>query len=207
MFQFVIPFRHRITDFITLQHRVDGIAIEYLDLLEDKLGFKCSSLILYKEGNSTDFTAFIKHLERCSKNGTIRKHDPACACDIGVGGWSMNPDRLRRVDFVVPFLFTDYRALTHVENTNTSNHGTYFLTTFSLPVWFAIFSLVLIFTFLKMLDRRFAPPNQEYITPSPEISLFRRMRYYLLKNKLCRRIRHAFQSTRKLHNSALTLPN
>lgn len=169
--------------------------MEYLRLLQDRLGFSCSNFSQYTEpsANSVLFTSFIHRLEKCSRGG-MTLDDPACQCDIGAAGWNINKDRIHRVDFVQPFVFDPYRALTHIDNLNSTAGDAFFLTTFSVSVWASIVALVVIFTFLKMLDRRFAPADDSFIPLSWKYSRFERMKHYLLKSRILYRLRRAMQS-------------
>lgn len=175
----------------------DGIAIEYLQLIQERLGFKCVSFREYEDpsANDTLFTSFIYHLDRCARDGIVPDENPACQCDIGIGGWAVNEERLGRVVFLEPFAFDRYRALTHVENNSASGGDAFFLTTFSPGVWGSIAALVVIFTFLKLLDRRFAPGDQPFRPLSREYSRFERAKHYLLKYPILNRLRRATQST------------
>lgn len=180
--------------------------MEYLAELQNKLNFTCESLTMWKDpnGNSTGFTAFIKDMERCTLNGSMREDDPTCSCDIGVAGWNLNQERLGRVDYLPTFISDTYRVLTHVDNTAASTGDAFFLTAFGVSVWICISSLMVIFTFLKLLDRRFAPPDDSFQPLSKrDYSRFRRYRHFLLKSKILFRLRRAVQSTSTLFNKGL----
>lgn len=188
-----------------LQFGFNGIAMYYISLLQDKLGFNCSEFTEYvdPDDNTTSFTSFIYNMEQCTVNGEIRKQDPRCNCDIGVGGWAVNEDRKNRVDFIEPFVFDSYRVLTHIDNTHASTNSTFFLTSFSPDVWVSIFGLFVIFTLLKMLDERFAPRSNGFQPLPRDASRFRKIKHELLKSEVPYRLRHAIQSTRKLFQKYL----
>jgi len=176
-----------------------GLAIDYLNILERRLGFECSSHQLFNatKPENQGFTGFILEMEQCTTEfGTIRD-DPACQCDIGVGGWVRDSNRLGRVDFIPSFLNDDFRMLTHVDNFSARASGAFFLTAFSLGAWIAIAGLMICFIFLKLFDRRFAPPGKKFV-PLKDASWYRRQKHFLLKSELPFRIRRATQSVRKL---------
>lgn len=100
-----------------------------------------------------------------------------------------------RADFPADFAADNYRVITHVDNTAKSTGNAFFLTSFSLGVWLAILSLVILFTFLKLLDRRFAPPDENYIPLSRSEKWFQRKKHFLLKSRLFFRLRKAIEST------------
>lgn len=135
-------------------------------------------------------------MERCTtRNGGINSSDPRCKCEIGAAGFGINPERMDRADFVADFATDNYRVITHIDNTATTTGDAFFLTSFGLGVWMAILSLVLLFTFLKLLDRRFAPPDESY-TPLPRSECrFKRNKHFLLKSKVFFRLRKAAEST------------
>lgn len=183
------------------QFGFEGRAIQYLYGLERKLGFSCSSLNLFKDGNQTGFTDFIYKMERCTvAPGVVNQDDPSCLCDIGAAGFANNPQRMGRVDFVSNFANDEYRVITHVDNTATTTGGAFFITSFSLGTWMAVLSLAVLFTFLKLLDRRFAPPEDAY-KPLKSGYWFQRKRHFVLKSKLFFRLRKATESTRKYNQS------
>lgn len=167
--------------------------MQYLNLLQQKLGFNCTTFGLFEPSNNsgTSFTAFIYHLNRCSKDGVVPKNDPECQCDIGVAGFGTNEERHPLVDFVFPFLYDHYRVMTHFKNTGIASQGTFFLTSFTRLVWAAIFSIIVLFALLKMMDRRFAPPDHTYTPPANQTG-YQRFKYYILKSRILYRLRKAF---------------
>lgn len=166
--------------------------------LQEHLGFRCDSLLLYNntEEKGIGFTSFIRNMENCTTDaGTIRI-SPECPCHMGVGGWMLNRERLGRVDYLPPFVIDGYEVLVHVDSTSSSTGGAFFLTAFSVSVWGSVFALFVVFTFLKLLDRRFAPPDQSF-TPLPATEpRSRRLKHFLLKSRIPLRFRKAVQSTR-----------
>lgn len=177
-----------------------GLGMEYFDLLQDRLGFQCKTFQEYSN-EDTSFTSFIYYMSNCTRDGEIPPSFTNCTCDIGIAGFGMNEERNGLVQFVQPFLSDPHRVATHVDYTHSKQRSTFFLTAFSFRVWIAVLSLIVLFTFLKMLDRRFSPPDQSYTPLSRDSSTFRRLRHYLLKSKVLFRLRKALMSTRKLISS------
>lgn len=171
----------------------DGLAHEHLALLQERLGFQCKSLSLYKNGR--EFSEFIMNMDSCTENGSI-KNSSRCNCDIGVAGWMPNSERLGRVDYLPFSALDEIRVYTHIDNTAASTGGTFFITAFTGPVWLCITGLVFFFSFLKMLDTRFAMDSTFKPLP-PDFSRFRRWKHVLLKGKILYRLRKAIQSSRK----------
>lgn len=180
-------------------HGFDGIGIDYLLHLQEHLGFKCTSILLYNntEEKGIGFTSFIRNMESCTTDAGTIPFSPECSCDIGVGGWMLNRERQGRVDFLPPFVIDGYEVLVHVDSTSSSTGGAFFLTAFSISVWGSVLTLCVVFTFLKLLDRRFAPPDHSF-TPLPATeSRARRLKHFLLKSQIPLRLRKAVESTRK----------
>lgn len=173
-----------------------GIALEYLDLLQEKLGFSCSSFELYKPPgeNDTGFNAFISEMESCTVNGEI-KNSTNCKCSLGVAGWMRNADRNRRVDFLPPFALDDLKVMVNLDDTTTTNSAAFFLSSFGTKVWVSIAGLAVLFTFLKLLDRRFAPLPKTFVPLPDSEPKFQRYKHYLLHSKIPFRLRRAVQST------------
>lgn len=142
-------------------------------------------------------------MESCTTDiGTIRD-SPECSCDMGVGGWMLNRERLGRVDYVTPFVIDGLEVLVHVDSTSSSTRGAFFFTAFTAYVWVSVFALVIVFTFLKLLDRRFAPPDHSYESLPPTEPRFQRVKHFLLKSRIPLRLRKAVQSTRKYPSNFL----
>lgn len=135
-------------------------------------------------------------MDRCTtKDGGVRD-DPSCQCDMGVGGWFLNRDRIGKVDFLPPFALDGISVITRIDQTSSSvSKGAFFITVFSLSVWGLILALVVVFALLKMLDVRFAPPDDSYRPLPDSESCIRRLKHYILKSRLLRRMRRAVQST------------
>lgn len=168
----------------------------YLHKLQEEANFSCLSVERY-EGENVGFTDFIYHLENCTTpRGDVNQTDPNCKCDIGTAGFAINTERIGRVDYIDEFVSGSYRVMTHVDSARTSNSGTFFITTFSPSVWISIVGLAAIFTFLKLLDRRFAPPDESYLPLPRSESRLRRTRHFLLRSRIFFRLRKAMESTR-----------
>lgn len=102
-------------------------------------------------------------------------------------------DRMGLVDFPAPFM-SSYEVLVDRDNTFESA-GACFLTAFSNLVWACIATPFVIFTFIKLLDRRFAPPDPSF-TPLPStVSRSGRLKHFLLKSRILFRLRSAVQDT------------
>lgn len=99
------------------------------------------------------------------------------------------------MDFVEEFSNSDYCVITHIDNTSTTTGGAFFLTSFSLTVWIGILGLAATFTFLKLLDQRFSPPENSYEPLSRSENRFRRWRHFVLRSKIPFRLRKATEST------------
>ena len=137
-------------------------------------------------------------LERCT-NGTADSGSPICQCQLGVGSWIKTAERVKRVDFLTHFMREELEVIVHIENTDSTIHGAYFLTTFTPAVWALILGLFFIFTLLKILDRRFAPPDPSYVPLDRSQPRYLRFNHYVLKSRILFRVRKAIQSTRTYH--------
>lgn len=168
------------------------MAFDYLAKLGEIVGLRCESVSLYNNG--TGFTKFIHDMYTCTENGVIR-NGTNCKCDIGIAGWMLNEERFGLVDFLPPFMIDEVVVATSIENTSRSSDAVFFLKSFTTPVWLGIGGLIALFTFLKMLDRRFAPPDSSFKPLPKTASRFRRYRQVLLKSKIPFRLRKAAQST------------
>lgn len=170
----------------------DGMAIAYLRQLERQVRFKCRVLVEIDEPG-VGFTEFIEEMRMCQMNADLEKQ--ICKCEMGVGGWMLTQKRFGLVDFLPVFVHDDVRVITHVDNTYKSSSGLFFITTFTSSVWLAIAGLLAVWTFLKMLDNRFVPPDDSF-EPLPESApWYSRQRHFVLKSNIPRRLRKSLQST------------
>lgn len=108
----------------------------------------------------------------------------------------LNPDRLGLVDYLPPFAMEAFEVLVHVDNTYPSSGLAFFLTAFSATVWGCLSALFVCFTFLKLLDRRFAPPDESFVPLPPTDPPYRRCKHFLLKSNIPSRLSKALKSTR-----------
>lgn len=113
---------------------------------------------------------------------------------MGAAGFANNPSRIGRADFVSNFANDQYGVITHVDNTAATTGGAFFITAFSLGSWLAILSLAVLFTFLKLLDQRFAPPDENY-RPLNAGNWLQRKKHFLFRSKIPLRLRRAAEST------------
>lgn len=73
---------------------------------------------------------------------------------MAVGGWLQSDAHIGMVvDFLPAFLIYGIGIATHIDETSVASAGALFLTAFSLAE---------VFTFLKILDRRFVAPGDSY---------------------------------------------
>lgn len=180
-----------------------GLAIDYYKQLQEKSSLKCKGTIKdfskIRDGNDTGFTDFVYHMQNCTSEHGLVKDLPECNCDIGLAGFGLNKDRLGRVEYLPPFAFDRYSALTLSTNLTPSSGDAFFLTTFSYEVWLCILGLVICFTILKMLDRRFARMKKERTLPTNgQDSCLARRKQLLLNRPLLYRLRFALESTCKI---------
>lgn len=168
---------------------LDGMAVTYLEDLESSVNFTCAQL----EVMTIKFTAFIFAMEECYRNSSSTS--PICNCDVGIGGWMLTQQRLGRVQYLPPFVRDDMRVVTHVDNTYTATGNPFFVTTFTPTVWVAIAGLMICWSLIKMLDRRFVPRDNSFKAMSLEANCYKRTKHILLKSNLGRRLRKAVQST------------
>lgn len=140
-------------------------------------------------------------MENCSENGTIRREDPDCKCDIGVGGWTLSENRLGRVDFVEPFMFDTYRVLTHANNTKSLVGDVFFFTAFETSIWICVFLLIFFFSVLKLMDANFVPSEKQFDTHIYENpSFWQKMKNKYLYEGILSRLIYALQSVGKFEN-------
>lgn len=121
-----------------------GVAIEYLKALQDEMGF---SITLQKWNNT--FREFVAHMGSCSTNQEISTatRTEKCACDIGVGAFTMTDARIEKIDFLWPFANENHRMITRSKDLRVVDHGSlaYMFNTFSLPVWLLIVLALLVY--------------------------------------------------------------
>lgn len=105
-----------------------------------------------------------------------------------------NTERHGRVDFLPVFVQVNMETVANIQQTFTSSNEPFFLNTFSPLVWILMFSLFVIFTFLKMLDRRFPVYSERAFPltqPDATASWYDRFKYEIWKLPLLRRLRIA----------------
>lgn len=169
----------------------DGLAIRYLHQLERQTNFKCNELDDLSD--EYGFTDFIEEMWACQNDKNSKSR--ICKCDAGVGGWMQTRKRHGLVDYLPIFMHDDIRVITHIHNTDMSSSGLFFITTFTTNVWLAIAGLLVVWTFLKMLDRRFVPPDESF-KPLPSTSpWYSRQKHFVMKSNIPRRLRKSLQST------------
>lgn len=172
------------------------MGMTYLLQLQERLGFRCETVVEFKNNDKdgVSFNSILENIEACTDNGTIRD-SPECKCEMAVGGWSQNSYRFGKVDYLPPFVIDGIGIVVHTDNTSSASAGAFFVTAFSTSTWLLVLALIGLFTFLKVLDRRFALLVKPY-EPLPEgESRFQRLKHYLLKSPVPRRLRLALQST------------
>lgn len=106
-----------------------------------------------------------------------------------------NSERHNRVTYLPMFSQGEIKVLVHRRNTSSSNDGIFFLHTFSALVWILIFVLFIVFTFLKILDRRFEPPDPLLEPASRQEGWVARIRHFILHTGMRRRLRKASLNT------------
>lgn len=170
--------------------------MEYLLEMEATLGFRCISLDIGNEdGKGVRFNSVVEKMNRCTTAQGTMRDTVDCNCDMAVGGWFETAERRGKVDFLPPFMIDGIAIAVHMDETSAATEGAFFLKAFSIEVWGLVVALGVTFTLLKMLDRRFVPPDNTYEPlPSTE-SRYRRMLHFLLKSRILYRLRKAFQST------------
>lgn len=191
---FLMPRPPAVADHDTSQHGIGGLSIEYLNLLSERTGLTCRSLVPYEDDSGVAWNALLENIVNCTESdGSIRPHKD-CQCDIGVGAWFQTADRLA-IDFLPPFVYDARHVVVHVEDTSFSSSGDFFLTTFTPVVWGLLVVLILLFSVLKLLDRRFAPQEKGGVEMLPgDKRRFRQFRRFVLKNRAFFRMRRAVQS-------------
>lgn len=178
---------------ISQKYGLDGLAVNYLGELEERLGFKCGSMDVRNSSSELSFTELIKEMYRCSK-GQDSKDSLICRCEFVVGAWFRTTERHGMVRFLPPFSSGEYRVLVHKDSTVGSNKGLFFLSVFSPAVWGLIFALFVLYTFLLLMIPRFQPPENYSNDLDRDAALPSRIKHFFLKTKPLRRLRKAAQS-------------
>lgn len=163
-------------------------------MLQEHLGFKCSSLDTYRTPQSRAYNAYIRMLGNCTKPNGLMKRSKACPCDIGIGAWWQNPQRLE-ADFLPSQGYDSFHVIAHVNQTYRSSSEAFFLTAFSWSTWGAIAALITCFVALKVLDSVLATFPRPVLDDSWRHRGMARWKRFLLKNWLMFRLRRAVQST------------
>lgn len=103
-------------------------------------------------------------------------------------------ERHGKVDYLHHFYPVEMMALTNIGETYSPIREPFFLIAFTVPVWLAICSLIVLFTFLKLLDVKFSPPPTSYTPLPPSAHLLQKIGHFLLKSKILFRLRKATMS-------------
>lgn len=174
--------------------RFSGLAIKYLHDLEQALNFKCKTVKKY-DGDGDDpqgFTGFTQYFDECAVDGDSSR----CKCDLGASGFVKTKGRLPRVDFATPFATDSFSIAQRTEEIGYQNSKLFFVEPFTLSVWAGLASLILTHSFVTIFDEHFKPPAKD-TTPPVNAFWFTKIRHFLLKTELLRRIRYAFLQTSK----------
>jgi hypothetical protein len=128
----------------------------------------------------------VKNFNSCVVNGDSSN----CACDVGIGAWALSSARYPRVDFVTAFSDDDFRVVTRTSLVDDASSKFFFFRAFSWHVWVAILGLLITHVVVTSLDSKFAPLRgvSSYVEDRTWV---RRMRRFLLKNRVLFRLRHA----------------
>eukprot|EP00177_Eucheuma_denticulatum_P006722 GFKZ01012218.1.p1 GENE.GFKZ01012218.1~~GFKZ01012218.1.p1 ORF type:complete len:512 (+),score=53.22 GFKZ01012218.1:629-2164(+) len=115
---------------VTRRSGFNGVALDYLHRLQDNLQFT----IDLDPWNGTWY-AFIKHMSECTPGSTSL--DEACACDIGVGSFTVTNHREELINFVWPFSNENHRMIGRKSDlrVDDSKNAWFVFQTFSLSVW------------------------------------------------------------------------
>lgn len=152
-------------------------------------------MIPFPQTDANGFNSAVVNMTTCAKRTTaIVSNSSDCICDIAIGGWFQTAERIGNVDFLPPFSIDSYRTFTTVSNTSAGGDSAGIFEAFDFYAWVGIFALFLMFTFLKMLDVRFA--NAAPYTPLPgTYTRAARYSHYLQKSRVFFRLRKGIQST------------
>lgn len=109
-----------------------GIAITYLDLLEEHLKF---TITLSLWNNS--FSKFIDVMSTCDPDSAASE---PCPCDIGIGSFTMTNERAEKITFVWPFSNEAHRMISRKSDlkVDDSNSFSFLFKAFSPTVWVII---------------------------------------------------------------------
>eukprot|EP00178_Gracilaria_changii_P028186 TRINITY_DN971_c0_g1_i3.p1 TRINITY_DN971_c0_g1~~TRINITY_DN971_c0_g1_i3.p1 ORF type:complete len:416 (+),score=44.43 TRINITY_DN971_c0_g1_i3:414-1661(+) len=152
-------------------------------------------MLPFHQQNGTDFNAFVSTMYECTNKSTGQIIDSSqCICDIGIGGWFQNPSRFGKVSYLPPFGYDRYVVFTHVSQATVAGNVWFFVSTFDARAWICIAALFVMFTFLKMLDRRFEA-DAEYSPLPPNAGRVQCYLHYITKSRPVYRLRKAAQST------------
>jgi hypothetical protein len=174
-----------------------GLGILYLQELQARLGFTCSSITEYTplDPDQEGFSGFVRHMGECAVDGD----SSACDCDVGVAGIAQNPARIRLVDQVMPFSFGSLAVVQKMSAiANSQSSRVFFLAPFSPAVWVGVASIILVLMVITMIDADFQPlESSEQPAAS---SIIREIRGALLRNRVLRHARYAFFQTGLSHS-------
>lgn len=76
-------------------------------------------------------------------------------CDLGIGAFKKSTHNFDKVHFLPPFGHTGFYILTKTSN----DSAPFFISAFDRWVWTAILGIIVAFTFLHLLDPKFAQPK------------------------------------------------
>jgi hypothetical protein len=133
-------------------------------------------------------------MEACAVNG----NSSSCTCDMGVGAWALTTQRFGRVDFIAPFSPERFRMTTRTSAVReVSSNNIFFISAFSMSVWLAIVGLVTAHIFVTMMDKTFAPADDDISMTRlrSDASKVAVARHLVMKNPYVYRLRHAFYNT------------
>lgn len=133
--------------------QVNGVAIDYLDRLQDNLQFTFDMQIW-----NDSFDKLVSHLSVC--NPTSSGAD-ACKCDLGVGPFTITEERIDKVTFVWAFGHENYHMVTAKSKLEVDDNNTWFVfKTFSNGVWILVTIGVFMHAFGTVYYGPFRPPQE-----------------------------------------------
>ena len=132
----------------------------------DHTGFRCE----HEEGepmfkpfvldSSVAWSEYLQMTADCAlPNGTLARN-ARCPCDISAGTWFEDPER-QIVQFAPAVMVSDFRIITHVNNTHSKVSPMLFVDGFNPLIWVFLSLLMLCFAFVKSLDPYYNPPHSE----------------------------------------------